>query len=270
MKTKLKQLFIVGLTALTLTYGCIKPEIEKKQGLENIVLSQSHEYNIVLFGESHNEYRKDNDFMIKILPELKKQGFEYLAIELVRNPASFMEKEISKIFTDYISGKITKKDINIGNYALYLEDVELMATGWLDLVEKAKEAGMKVILYDANRDECSSFNEREEKSFKNLKETILNKNPEAKVILYCGRRHLNEKEAYDPELERWENSLLLTNSSKNEKYKSVAYHLNLYTKGKILTVSLKGSDEYVKYCDIDLDLDKNECLRNKPDNYGGK
>lgn len=271
MKTsKLKQLFVAGLTALALTYGCTKPEIEEKQDLEKIVLSQSSEYNIVMFGEFHIGYRKDNDFVIKILPELKKQGFEYLAMELVRNPSSFMEAEVSKIFTDYISGRITKKDINIGNYALDLEDVETCATGWLDVVDKAKEVGMKIIFYDANGEEYSSFNEREKKSFKNLKEIILDKNPNAKIAIYCGRRHLNEREAYDKEIVEWEEILNCRNPSKNGKFKSVAYYLNLYTQGKVLTISLKGSNKYIKYCDIDLDLDKNECLRNKPDNYGGK
>jgi len=273
MKTKLKQLFVAGLTTLALTYGtysCTKPEIEKTRSLENVVLSQSSEYNIVLFGESHPEYRKDNDFMIKILPKLKKQRFEYLALELVRDSNNFLEKGVSEIFMDYISGKITKKDINISNYPFDLEDIEMHATGWLDMVDKAKEIGMKIIFYDISREEYSSFNEREEKSFKNLKEIILNKNPNAKIVVYCGRKHLNEKEAYDENLVEWEESVCSKKPSKNRKFKTIAYHLNLYTQGKVLTVSLKGSDKYVKYCDMDLDLDKNECLRNEPKDYGGK
>ena len=174
-----------------------------------------------------------------------------------------MEGVLSKIFTDYISGKITKKDIKISKYHIDLEDLEECATGWLDLIDKAKEADMKVVLYDANYGGYSSFNEREEKSLKNLKEIIFNKHPDAKVIVYCGRKHLNEKEAYDPELVNWEKNMRLENQNKDGKFKSIAYHLNKYTQGKTLTISLKGSDKYVKYCDIDLDLDENKCLRNK-------
>ncbi len=257
MKTKLKQIFVAGLTALALTYGCAK------QDLENIVLSESSKSKVVMFGESHNEYRKDNDFVINILPKLKEQGYKYLALELVREPSGYMEGIVSRLFTDYISGKITRKDITPSNCRIDFEEIETFATGWLDLIDEAKELGMKVVLYDANHDEHSSFNKREEVAFKNLKELIFNKDPEAKAVIYCGRRHINEKEVYDPEVAKWEDSLFLLNPSKDRKFKSVAYHLNKYTQGKTLTVSLKGSDEYVKYCDIDLDLDENKCLRNK-------
>ncbi len=281
MKTpKLKQIFVAGLTTLALAYGCANYAVAQNttKDLEKIVLSESSKNKIVMFGETHIGYRKDSDFVIKILSELKKQGFNYFALELVRisqKEKNSPAKILSRIFTDYVSGKITKEDIYLNNHCTYLndyswtfEDLEDYVTGWLDLVDKAKRAGMKIVYYDANHEEYSSFNEREEKAFKNLKELIFDKDPKAKVIVYSGGNHLNEKEAYNPNLIRYEEFWGFKNKSQNGKFKCLAYHLNQYTQGKILTVSLRGSDKYVKYCDMALDLDKNKCLRNKPYNKG--
>jgi len=261
MKTsKLKQLAVAGLTALALTYGCTKPDLEKKQDLEKIALSESSKNKVVMFGECHYKYGEDNDFVSRILPQLKEQGFKYLALEIKRtllgsNPAH-------KAISDYIKGKIKRKDINPDNYGIGLLDLEECATGWLEMINEAKSLGFNIICYDAGG--YSSFNEREEKSFKNLKEMIFNKDPDAKVIIYCGNRHINEKEAYDPELVKWEEQQNLENRSEDGKFKCLAYHLSDYTKGKTLTILLTGYDRYITYCDITLDLDKNECLKNNP------
>ncbi|MBM3200187.1 hypothetical protein FJZ53_04570 [Candidatus Woesearchaeota archaeon] len=268
--SKIKQTAIAGFAALALLSGCAKSDFEKRKDLEKIVLSESPKNQVVMFGESHNEYRRDNDFVIGLLPGLKKQGFEYFAVELTGKQSGSNMAQLSKIFKDYLLGLTTKEDITEEKYLFSLEELEVYTTGWLDLLAKAKETGMKIVFYDADHYEYSSFNHRDEIAFKNLREIIFDKDPGAKVVIYCGRRHINEKEAYDKDVAKWEEESGLDKLDKDKKFKSVAYHLNLYTQGKLLTVSLKGSDKYVKYCDIDLDLDNNKCLRNKPKDYGGK
>lgn len=268
MKTsKLKQLFITGLTALAFTYGCshvthipqqtsIVNHCNDAKQLEEVVLSESSKYQVVMLGEDH--IRQDDDYFIaRIIPELKKQGFKHLAVELVRNSLK-AKYPIEKALTDYTTGKISQDEMR---YIAIGTEIFPYIEGPIRIVETAKKEGMNIICYDPSHREYDSSDRRDELAFKNITELIFNKEPNAKVIVYCGGAHLNKEKRYNPHLVRWEGLSRLPNKNRDGKFKCLAHHLNKYSKGKTLTVSLFGYDPHIN-CDITLDLEKNEYKKN--------
>lgn len=260
--------------------------------LEKVILERALENKVVMFGEQHNEYRDDNDFAAKLLPELRKQGFEYFALEIDKNPIkkelsdkikkmfeeyesgkftikeikkrydSFTEKEITdlsdefrRILSDYANGKITKKDI----HPLWIDNEKQEAAGWFDLIDATKKIGMEILCYAPDPNKCTSWNEREEKLFNNLRELIFDKYPDAKVVVYGGLLHLSEKQTtlddYSkmyPEILKGEEQLGLK-KNKDGRYKCLGAYINEYTEDKTLTVSLVPS--YMPpYCDLIMDF----------------
>ncbi|MBM3200186.1 hypothetical protein FJZ53_04565 [Candidatus Woesearchaeota archaeon] len=263
MKTKLKNLFITGLAALAFTYGCTPPKnlgivkesivyskapleatIEnygaKIQALEDVVISHVSDNRIIMFGEAHQIYRNDNDFVIKLLPKMKKQGFTYLALESERTALGGLQKSLAR----HISGKELSPEEKFF--------IEIGAPGWRDLADTAKKEGIKIVCYDANSSEADNWNKREEVAYKNLNELIFDKDPNAKVIVYCGAAHLNSKEEYSPYAADFDSNLIL---NKGKKHKSLAYYLKKHTYDKTLTVSLIGHRDGIE-SDIVLNLDK--------------
>lgn len=222
--------------------------------LEELVLSNSVKSKIVMFGEYHIRYRFDSDFVIGILPKLKEQGFNYFALELDRNPPE--TNKLKKTLSDYASGKLTEMSLNW----IYPEDKS--AAGWFDLINAVKKADMEIICYDANENELTSWNDREEIAFKNLKELIFDKYPDAKVIIYCGASHLNEKPTYDEEARNWEQGNGLVNNDKDGRYTCLAFHMNKHTRGKTFTVCLVPFYKKPSYCDLTIDLLKKEYWHN--------
>lgn len=237
--------------------------------LENIVLENSAKNQVVMFGEDH-ERRTDNDFVRKLLPKLKDQRFEYLALEIEKNSSTLG----NKILKDYAYGKITREKID----QIWIDFEKIKATGWFDLIDAAKKAKIEIVCYDANPKEYSSWNKREEKAFNNLKELIKWKkeskkmehikiwgyageyhnmdNPNAKIIIYCGDDHLSEEPTYTPLIRMWEEKEGLTSNEK-EAFKSLAFHINQFTKDKILTVGLRGLYIGPYHCDLKIDLKEN-------------
>jgi len=278
MKTKLKQLFVAGLTALTLTYGCTHVNTVnllhpgKIKNLESLVTSKASDYQVVMFGEQHGAYRKDNDFVIRLLPEMKKLGFNYLALELDREPETITG---GMFLTDYASGKLSRNDLTPKNIAKrewveVINGVRVTVTikpeslskilpdmeGWFDIIDAAKREGMKIICYDVDPSKAGPWykrwNKREELAYKNIKELIFEKNPDVKVVVYCGEAHLSDKEEYNPYAEDFDLNMFRDNG---RKYKSLAYYLKEHTQGRTLTVSLLGHEDYMR-SDIVLDLKK--------------
>jgi len=244
MKSGLKKILVGTVIAASMilpTASCSKAgEVNK---LEEKVLAQTVDYKTVMFGEKHLNYTYDSQFVIGILPELKKQGFSYLAVEINRNNS---DDEFNDLMTDYVYGKIKREDMS---RSIYLE-IEGAAPGWLHLIDIARDNGFEIIPYDANFNEMTSFNHREEISLKNLKEMIFDKDPDAKVILYCGSAHLNEKEIVSEDIAEFEwNYGMIPNS--DMRYKCIGNHLDDFTNGKNLTISLDPAYE-IEYCDLDL------------------
>ncbi len=238
--------FLSGLIILFLLLLSVDvpafPEDLKKLILQKV---EEKQVQVVMFGERHEISRLDNDFVAELLPELKKMGFEYLALEHQRGPIT--EVGFDKAFLDYATGKIRREEISRWS----LRHEKIYSPGWFDLVDAARNAGLKIVCYDANPSQYNSFNEREEIAFANLEEMIFRKNPGAKVIVYCGIAHINKNPTRDQIYKNYEteNNFL----PKDEEYKCLAFHLNAYTRGKVLTVRLLN-DDFKLPCDIDLTL----------------
>lgn len=258
-KLNLKVLLASGLASLVFATGCNSTKnlvlsrlgqyhytIPNLKALEEIVLSNSANSQTVMFGETHKKYRVDSDFVIGLLPRLKAQGFEYFALEMKRQPTCMFHI----IIREYALGRLKRKDIK----PKWIRSEKKEATGWFDLIDAVKEAGMKIVCYDSHDLEYTSFNQREELSFNNLQELIFKENPDAKVIVYCGCLHTNEKSRHDPDVADWERrNRLLTKDY--EKHKYLAVYLDEYTKDKNLTIDLANYYD-PKDCDLKINLDK--------------
>ncbi len=268
----------IGLAALTLLYGCTHINATnlirstKSENLEALVTSKASEYQVVMFGEQHGSYRRDDDFVIRLLPEMKKRGFNYLAFEIERNPMRG-----HNLLADYASGKLSRNDITPEKISR-LEWMNVVSDttkeiitirpeslaeleGWFDLIDAAKREGIIVVCYDANTKEFKSSDEREKKAFENLKELVFYEEPSTKLMIYCGAVHLNKVPVYSPKMRLWEMFNNLEDNKGNDKmFTFLAYYLNEYTHGSLLTVSLVGetteSESDLKDFDLTIDLKK--------------
>jgi len=114
---------------------------------------------------------------------------------------------------------------------------------------------MQILFYDASEDEYESFNQRDKIAFENLKELIFDKDPNAKVIVYCGTKHINEKPTFEKSFAR---------PIGKESTKFLGFYLNEYTRGKNFTVSLCEYSMYKPpHCDLIIDLDESEYYKCK-------
>lgn len=221
---------------------------ENLKTLGDIVLEHSAKSQVMMFGENHKD-RADNDFVAELLPKLKGQGFNHLALEIERNPK---EKSFHKIIQDYAYGKITREDIKGILNGRYIIREPLEYAGIYDLIDDAKEAGMEFIFYDADEYTYKSWNEREEIAFNNIKELIFDKDPDAKVIIYCGLEHINE-EPFGEDVKFF--------NMPSKKRRWLGYHMNESFGDKCFTVSLaeeSDTKQYAPHCDLVIDLEKGE------------
>lgn len=249
----LKNLFAAGLAALVLAAAPARSEAYRNRDNAEeyeAVLERSRKSKVVVFGEMHGSYRADNDFVIDLLPDLKKQGFDYLAIEFSEKiippntpqgkASYFYIKKVDKpvkiiprlsSIEDYIDGKIGREQVDRDELLV----MEHLGAGWMELIETAKLAGMKIVRYDGPSNVSYRINSqfRERVCFNNLKRLIFEKDPDARVVVYAGLFHANKK--------------------RFDKTKWLAAYLNDYTGGKVLSVSLVSwFSESCKYCDMKI------------------
>ncbi len=216
----IRKSLLAGLSSLVLACSAYAGTNETDAAINEILYSAS-ESQVVMFGEIHPLYRKDNDFVISLLPSLRSEGFDYLAIELPREvfPHSYV-----KTLQDYASDAISRSDIDT-NHRI---EIAVYTPGWLDLIDSARGVGMIIVPYDlAYLEDSDSLSDlREETDFGNLSELIFNKDPGAKVVIYCGGFHLNE-----------ESSVLEFEGIRYNKIKWLGQYIDEYTGGNSLTVS---------------------------------
>jgi len=280
----------LAIAALAALVGCTTipknnfPKPREYTELESLVLDKTKDNQTVMFGDQHLAYSKDSEFVINILPELKQQGFDYLALEIdtsTKDPA--LSKKVKKFIKKYDKGRYDIADLmkfSVGlddeeldsidryfsrnfidytdgrkkDFSFFMRDVSrLIAPGWKELVDAGKDNGFKIVLYDAAVGSYETFNERDRVSYKNLKERIFDKDHDAKVIIYCGSSHLSEDSLYDTSLILWE--IISLDKVTEGLYNSIGYHLNKHTKDRNLTVDLSPGDD-MPGVDISLDLDK--------------
>lgn len=220
------------------------------QEIERIILSRSLTNQVVMFGGQHEAIRSDDDFVANLLPSLKRQGFKYLAVEFEKNPR---KESFHRIVQDYASGKITIEEMR----ETWIRKEKLYCPGTFDLINTARKAGMKVVFYDADEDAYICWHEREKISFDNLKELIFEKDPNAKVVIFCGALHINKKPHRNVSAGWW--------GCSEEKIQYLASYIEDGSGHRNFTVSLLGgadSKAVAPFCDFVVDLDTNQCYFN--------
>ncbi|MBU0470488.1 MAG: hypothetical protein KKA62_04270 [Nanoarchaeota archaeon] len=201
--------------------------IKTKINPSDLFLKKSDKSQTVHFGGSHQTAR-DNKVVESLLPELKKKGYDYFAVEL--------ETCIQPLIDEYTESKISLSEL--------YQKFPFNETDDLSTIAVAHKLGYKIVLFDESPEwasppgdttHSSLGTDRAEKQFANLKEHIFDKDQDAKVVLLSGRSHLDEAPRY----------YQLTGFYDQ---KALGLFLEEYTKGKNLSVSLV-EDEYSQYCD---------------------
>lgn len=133
------------------------------------IVEQARDRQIVMINEAHHVPR-DRAFATLVALELRKLGFEYLAMEAVGDGAA-----ISKRGYPISEGYYTREPI------------------LADFTRQAVRAGYVLVGYDFHG---KTVDEREEGQAQNLIDRIFAKNPEARVLVHVGYLHLT-KGPYD-------------------------------------------------------------------------
>ena len=233
---------LVGLTVGLSTENSPAVRLQDTEYLETVILDHSSKSKVVMFGGKHGSYRADDDFVAQLLPKLNEQGFEYLAIEFEKNPR---KDSLHEIVHDYAHGKLIKGDMDIA----WISREKRYCAGTFDLIDTAKKSGMKIVFYDADGSAYSSWGERDEISFNNLKELIFERDPNAKVVIFCGASHINEKPYEDMSVDLRKGS--------QEKTRYLACYIDKGSNESNFTVSLLGgsvSRIITPHCDMVVDL----------------
>ncbi len=219
--------------------------IQNSENLQSVILDHSSKNNAIMFGGKHGSYRADNDFVAQLLPGLREQGFEYLALEFEKNPR---KNSLHQIVQDYAHGKVTRENMPIA----WISREKRYCAGTFDLIDVAKKLGMKIVFYDAGEGEYNSWGEREKISFDNLRELLFETDPDAKAVIFCGASHINEKPHEDMSAD--------LRKGPQGKIKYLACYIDEGSKGKNFTVSLLGdsiSKIISPHCDMVVDLAAN-------------
>jgi hypothetical protein len=201
---------------------------QPKKGSIDDILPLAAESQTICFGEIHQEFHHEK--VIPILSELKKQGYQDLAIET--------ERKYQKTIDRYFAGKIDEEKIR----HIYKSRI----SDWTPLIVKCKELGIRVHCIEINTPWYwpeKGFREngeyvRDKKMYELLQERVFNQNPKAKVIYYGGARHVNEKPVI------YEESPIV----RPGKDITIAYYLNEYTEERNLSITLFKNDSTRVFC----------------------
>ena len=150
----------------------------KLEPAEELILQAARRHRIVMLNEEHwrPEHRA---FGARLIPKLREAGIRYLAPETREQPPldAAMKTGVVKIDTD--------------PYCFEPQRAELLRA--------AIRAGMKVVAFDfrtpqeeadVQRDPIGGVPIREEAMARNIQEQILQKDPEAKVLVWVGMGHI--------------------------------------------------------------------------------
>lgn len=133
------------------------------------ILSRTGNEKMVMFNELHH-LPAHRAFLLSLLPELKAQGFGYLALEMLNNRSDRSLQELN-LRTGYFS-------------------VEPMAG---ELIRKAKSLGFKLIAYEDTLADNHSGTGRDAIQAAHLA-GIFQMDPGAKVVVLAGGAHISEQQ----------------------------------------------------------------------------
>jgi hypothetical protein len=218
------------------TCNCGYPMCQyEKENLDTVIIGHASESQIVMFGEIHDTVCSespppvaDSRYVISLLPELKKIGYGYLALEV---DADGREKchsnDIVRFYRDYRNGKEIRET-----------DFCYAKPGWIQLVKRAADLGYRIKFIDAPLGGRGGVSSRDAEMFKKVKSEILNQDEKAKIVVYVGAHHVIEKETYE--------GVYLHRG----KVKPLGLLLDEYTKGKNFTVYMGHTHDTPAKCDL--------------------
>lgn len=153
----------------------------KPENAVDVISKAAKKYKVVITNEAH--YQPQNRvFTSLLLTKLYQQGFRYLSVEdLSRDDTVFKSKE--------------DKDLDSRKYPIKTSGYYMDEPQYGNLVRQALKLGYKLIAYEHYASEIKDPGERmmgrEKGQAKNIAE-ILQKDPNAKILVHCGYGHLNE------------------------------------------------------------------------------
>ena len=159
-----------------ISFSTFKPE-----NAVSMISKAAEKYKVVITNEAH--YQPQNRiFTTLLLEKLYQQGFRYLCVEdLSRNDTIWKSKE--------------DKELNSRKYPLKTTGFYMDEPQYGNLVRKALKLGYTLVAYEHYASEIKDPGERmmgrENGQAKNIAE-ILQKDPNAKILVHCGYGHLNE------------------------------------------------------------------------------
>ncbi len=129
------------------------------------IIELSKEKQIIMFSENHfkPQHRKT---VTALLPELRKQGYSYLALEALSNGSDSL--------------------LNKGSEVLNTMGFYTREQNFVELLETAQNLGFTIVSYD------EFIKERELAQAKNLLAKTLQHDPKAKIVVLAGFGHINE------------------------------------------------------------------------------
>lgn len=141
------------------------------------ILEQTRDRQIVLINEAHHVPR-DRAFATLVALELRKRGFEYLAMEtLFADPPVLVARGYP--IADDVDGYYTREPV-FGDYLR-----RALAAGYVPVTYEATD-------YPENLSAAERLDFREEREAQNLVDRVLAKNAGARILIHVGYGHLRE------------------------------------------------------------------------------
>lgn len=153
----------------------------KPKNAVDVIAKAAENYKVVITNEAH--YQPENRvFTNVLLDKLYQEGFRYLCVEdLSRDDTVFKSKE--------------DKELNTRKYPLKTSGYYMDEPQYGNLVRHALRLGYTLVPYEYYASEIKDPEQRiwsrEKGQAKNIAD-ILQKDPNAKILVHCGYGHLNE------------------------------------------------------------------------------
>lgn len=201
---------------------------------DDIVMQQAEENIIVMFGETHAAVLKgeappvqDSDYVMSLLPALKRRGYAYLALEVKKDPpAGTHSGDVIRFCADYGSGRLLPP----GRYPH-------AKPGWIELVKTAMDLEYVIEFIDVHTVPLDSTRDRE--MFRNVTD-IFRRDRSAKILVYIGANHVQKCVVSDlPPL----------------RHKTLGLLLDEYTGGKNFSLYIGYLPVRPKNCDLVISCD---------------
>jgi hypothetical protein len=188
-----------------------------------------------MFGEIHDNVCagspppvEDSEYVISLLPSLRKLGYAYLALEVNRDAKKICHsRDVMAFYRDYRA----HHDIRTHAY-------RAARPGWIKLVRAGMDLGYRIKFIDAPLGGMGGVSSRDSAMFKKIKSEIFEQDEKAKVVVYVGAHHVIEKETYE--------GVYLHKG----KIKPLGLLLDDYTKGKNFSVYMGHPQDTPEKCDL--------------------